>query len=50
MTWPQAYGLAQTDPAGLVFSTTRAKDREKLFKWVGPIDENIIELFTLVRH
>jgi ABC-type amino acid transport substrate-binding protein len=46
MVWPRAYGLVQTDPAGLLFSTTRTTKREKLFKWVGPIDENTTELIA----
>lgn len=35
--WSRAYSIALKVPNSMVFSTTRTKEREKLFKWVGPI-------------
>ena len=35
--WSRAYSVAQKVPNSMVFSTTRTKSRENLFKWVGPI-------------
>jgi polar amino acid transport system substrate-binding protein len=46
MVWSRGYGLVQSDPTGLLFSTTMTKEREKLFKWVGPIDENTTEMIA----
>jgi polar amino acid transport system substrate-binding protein len=37
MTWARAYQLARTRPNVVLFSTTRTKEREDLFHWVGPI-------------
>ena len=46
MVWSRAYGLVLNNPDTLLFSMTRTKERENLFKWVGPIDTNVIELFA----
>ena len=35
--WSRAYSVVQKIPNSMVFSTTRTKQRENLFKWVGPI-------------
>ena len=35
--WSRAYSIALKVPNSMVFSTTRTLEREKLFKWVGPI-------------
>jgi polar amino acid transport system substrate-binding protein len=35
--WNRIYKLAMDTPGYGVFSTARSPDREKLFKWVGPI-------------
>lgn len=35
--WARGYHLTQKKKNTLLFSTTRTKEREKLFKWVGPI-------------
>ncbi len=40
--WSRAYSIAQKKKNSMVFSTTRTKSREKLFKWVGPITETAI--------
>jgi polar amino acid transport system substrate-binding protein len=37
MTWARAYQLGRTRPNVVLFSTTRTKEREDLFHWVGPI-------------
>lgn len=38
--WKRAYDLALRKPNYGVFSTTRTKEREKLFQWVGPLVKN----------
>lgn len=35
--WARAYREAQTQPNIALFSTVRTPEREKLFKWVGPV-------------
>jgi polar amino acid transport system substrate-binding protein len=35
--WSRGYTLAQKAPNVALFSTTRLKQREKLFQWVGPL-------------
>jgi polar amino acid transport system substrate-binding protein len=35
--WARGYMLASNQPNVALFSTTRLEQREKLFKWVGPI-------------
>ena len=35
--WARGYALATSQPNVALFSTTRLPQREKLFKWVGPI-------------
>jgi polar amino acid transport system substrate-binding protein len=35
--WARGYTLAMTQPNVALFSTTRLPQREKLFKWVGPL-------------
>jgi polar amino acid transport system substrate-binding protein len=35
--WARGYMLASSQPNVALFSTTRLEQREKLFKWVGPI-------------
>ena len=35
--WDLAYDSALKQPGNMVFSTARTDDREKLFKWVGPL-------------
>ena len=37
MPWARAYETTQTSENVLLYSINRSKDREKLFKWVGPI-------------
>lgn len=35
--WPRAYRTVVSKPNTVLFSTTRTEEREKLFKWAGPI-------------
>jgi polar amino acid transport system substrate-binding protein len=35
--WARGYQAAQEDPDTMLFSTMRIDEREKLFKWVGPL-------------
>lgn len=39
LPWKRAYAAASERANACVFYTTRIPEREKLFKWVGPIDE-----------
>jgi polar amino acid transport system substrate-binding protein len=39
LPWKRAYAAASERPNGCVFYTTRTPERDKLFKWIGPIDE-----------
>ena len=39
LPWKRAYAAALQRPDGCVFSTTRTPERERLFKWIGPLDE-----------
>lgn len=39
LPWKRAYAAALQRPDGCVFSTTRTPERERLFKWIGPLAE-----------
>lgn len=39
LPWKRAYAAALQRADGCVFSTTRTPERERLFKWIGPLDE-----------
>lgn len=45
--WSRAYNLALKKKNHMVFSTAKTKERENLFKWVGPIYENTLDLIAL---
>ncbi len=45
--WSRAYSVALKLPNSMVFSTTRTKAREKLFKWVGPISTTTVGVIAL---
>ncbi len=45
--WPRAYQMVQDIPGSILFSTARTSQREKLFKWVGPITDLTIGLVGL---
>lgn len=44
--WSRAYNLALKKKNHMVFSTAKTKEREKLFKWVGPIYETSLDLIA----
>jgi len=45
--WARAYMILQKEKNVMLFSTTRSKEREKLFKWVGPIASRTIWFWKL---
>jgi polar amino acid transport system substrate-binding protein len=40
LSWKDAYDRAQVYPNTCIYSTARSENREKVFKWIGPIVEN----------
>ncbi len=44
LPWARGYKSVQSQPYTCLFSTTRTKERENLFKWVGPVGINKIVL------
>jgi ABC-type amino acid transport substrate-binding protein len=46
MPWPRAYRMVRDIPGSILFSTARTEEREKLFKWVGPITRLTIALLA----
>lgn len=46
LPWPQAYDRAQTKSNTCLYSTARLENRERLFKWVGPLAQNSWALFA----
>lgn len=40
LPWSRSYDALLKSPNTMLFSVTRTKEREKLFKWVGPIAPN----------
>ncbi len=47
LPWARAYNNALNRKNNVVFAASRTEEREKLFKWVGPIGENDWVLFSL---
>lgn len=47
LSWSESYSSALEVKNNMVFSTTRTKSREKLFKWVGPICKTIVGITAL---
>lgn len=47
LPWRRAYLMAQDDPDTCVYSTTRTEEREKRFKWVGPLVKSSWAFYTL---
>jgi polar amino acid transport system substrate-binding protein len=45
--WKRAYTVAQSKKNTLIFTMARTKEREKQFKWVGPIASRDIYLWKL---
>lgn len=48
--WARAYYISQNERMNILFVTARTKDRERLFKWVGPIFSDKIEAFALKKR
>ena len=46
MPWPQAYDQTQKKVETCLFSTARLENRERIFKWVGPLATNEWALFA----
>jgi len=46
LPWARAYNYTLNNKNNVLFSMTRTKKREKLFKWVGPITNTRIVLFA----
>ncbi|MFZ6745452.1 substrate-binding periplasmic protein [Undibacterium sp. JH2W] len=44
--WARAYAHASTTPNVGLFVTTRTPEREKLFKWVGPVSATTAHFYT----
>jgi len=44
--WARGYKMAQEEAGVMLFSTTRTKQRENMFKWVGPIMEKRYSLYA----
>lgn len=45
--WAEAYNLAQEQPNTLIYSISRNKDREKLFKWIGVLTPTTYSALSL---
>ncbi len=48
--WARAYLILQKEKNVMLFSTTRSKEREKMFKWVGPIASRTIWFWKLTKR
>ncbi len=46
LPWARGYKIVQEEKNSCLFSTTRTKARERLFKWVGPISPALIVLIA----
>ncbi|MGQ5523453.1 substrate-binding periplasmic protein [Chitinimonas sp. PSY-7] len=47
LPWERALNMAKTEADVCVYSAVRTAEREKLFKWVGPLTSDQITLFAL---
>ena len=45
--WSRGYNLIQRDPNVCLFSMTKSKERENMFKWVGPVAKTTIVLYAM---
>lgn len=50
LPWARAYYTAQKEPLNILFVTARTAEREKEFKWVGPIFTDKTEAFALKKR
>jgi len=48
--WARAYMILQKEENVMLFSTTRSEEREKLFKWVGPIASRTIWFWKMKKR
>ena len=46
LKWDDAYSRAQKNANTCIYSTVRVENREKLFKWYGPIGTNVWALYA----
>lgn len=46
LPWVRGYRAVQSQKNTCLFSTTRSEEREKLFKWVGPIAPTVVALIA----
>jgi polar amino acid transport system substrate-binding protein len=46
LKWDDAYSRAQKNANTCIYSTVRADNREKLFKWYGPVGTNVWALYA----
>ncbi|PHV09590.1 substrate-binding periplasmic protein [Chitinimonas sp. BJB300] len=47
LPWERALSMAKSDADTCVYSAVRTAEREKLFKWIGPLTTDEISLFAL---
>ncbi|MEE4359754.1 MAG: transporter substrate-binding domain-containing protein [Desulfococcaceae bacterium] len=47
LPWARSYRMLQEEPGTMLYSMAKTADREKLFKWVGPIQEVTTGLVAL---
>jgi polar amino acid transport system substrate-binding protein len=45
--WARGYKAAQEEPLTGLFTMTRSEQREKLFKWVGPLTQEVTSFYAL---
>jgi polar amino acid transport system substrate-binding protein len=45
-SWKNAYNMALLYPNVILFSTERTPEREKLFRWVGPVGKNNVIFYA----
>ena len=45
--WARAYNTLKVDKRAVVFTTSRTKEREPLFKWVGPLSSYVNQIVVL---
>jgi len=50
MPWPRASNSAAAQPGSLLFSLTRQPERERKYKWLGPISERRVVVYRLSKR
>lgn len=46
LPWARGYSIVQNEPNTMLFAMLRTQQREKLFKWVGPINSSVVGLIA----